>query len=223
MDLKLKDVADLLQVSHKTVYRWIQENKIPCYRINRQYRFNQDELKAWMLASRTKPEADFTCTPASGTPVDLVDCIRRGGIYYRIAGTDSAAVIRNAVNLIPLPAYLDREVIVNHLLQREAVISTSVGGGIAVPHPQVPVLSDLADESISICFPEQPVDFHALDREAVFAMFIVLSANPRRHLEMLGKIMHLCRLPEFRILLQSRALRPDIIDRIRQEQLKWNS
>ena len=53
MELKIKDIVDLLQVSEKTVYRWIKDKKIPCYRINHQYRFNRAEINEWILSSKT--------------------------------------------------------------------------------------------------------------------------------------------------------------------------
>ena len=43
-DLKLKEVAKLLQVSDKTIYRWISDGKIPYYRLNHQYRFKLIEI-----------------------------------------------------------------------------------------------------------------------------------------------------------------------------------
>ena len=38
MQLTVRDVARLLNVSEKTVYRWIKAREIPAYRINEQYR-----------------------------------------------------------------------------------------------------------------------------------------------------------------------------------------
>ena len=39
MDLKIKDVAELLNVSESTIRRWISEGKIPTYRMNQHYYF----------------------------------------------------------------------------------------------------------------------------------------------------------------------------------------
>ena len=41
MKLSVKDAAQMLDVTEKTVYRWIKQESIPCYRINEQYRFNR--------------------------------------------------------------------------------------------------------------------------------------------------------------------------------------
>lgn len=48
MDLKLKDVADLLNVSEITIRRWLADGKIPAYRINHQYRFSSKEIDKWI-------------------------------------------------------------------------------------------------------------------------------------------------------------------------------
>lgn len=220
--MKLKDVADMLKVSEKTVYRWVNENLIPYYRINRQYRFNREEIKAWLLTSRIgQGETAADSVLAAKDKVDLAACIGRGGIYYRVTGDAVEPVIRNAVATMSLPEELARETVIHQLLQREAMISTGVGDGIAIPHPHVPLLSNVKHESISICFLEQPVDFKALDREPVFVLFVVLSANARRHLEMLTKISYLCHQPQFRELLRQQALRHEIIDCVSVEQQKW--
>lgn len=50
MRLSVKDVAGLLKVSEKTIYRWIKQETIPCYRVNEQFRFNRSELLEWATA-----------------------------------------------------------------------------------------------------------------------------------------------------------------------------
>ncbi len=58
MDLKLKDVTELLNVSETTVKRWISDGKIPYYRLNNQYRFSRSEIENWVL--NWKQEEDFS-------------------------------------------------------------------------------------------------------------------------------------------------------------------
>ena len=57
MDLKLRDVADLLTVSEATIRRWIADGKIPYYKLHNQYRFSRSEIENWVLSS--KQEGDF--------------------------------------------------------------------------------------------------------------------------------------------------------------------
>src|SRR5277367_732868 len=55
MDLKIKDVAELLSVSETTVRRWLTDGKIPAYRLNHQYRFSRIEIENWMMRCKLKP------------------------------------------------------------------------------------------------------------------------------------------------------------------------
>src|ERR1035437_6212671 len=52
MQLTVKDAARLLNISEKTVYRWIKQEIIPVYRINEQLRFNRAELLEWATSRR---------------------------------------------------------------------------------------------------------------------------------------------------------------------------
>ena len=63
MDLKIGDVAELLQVSEKTIRRWLAEEKIPSYRINDQYRFSLMEIENWMMSWQQSQEQIFPQLP----------------------------------------------------------------------------------------------------------------------------------------------------------------
>ena len=52
MDLKLKDVAELLNVSETTIRRWMTESKIPYYRMNNQFCFSRSEIESWVLSCK---------------------------------------------------------------------------------------------------------------------------------------------------------------------------
>src|SRR5271163_1192284 len=60
MDLKIKDVAELLNVSETTIRRWITDDKIPIpipvYRINHQYRFSRIEIEDWIMRCKLKSQ-----------------------------------------------------------------------------------------------------------------------------------------------------------------------
>ena len=55
-------VAELLKVSEKTVYRWVNDRSLPGYRVSGQYRFNRAELLEWATAQRVNVSATPTTT-----------------------------------------------------------------------------------------------------------------------------------------------------------------
>ena len=65
MQLTVRDVAGLLEVSEKTVYRWIDDGKLPGYRISGQYRFNRAELLAWATANKLQVSSGMLLEPES--------------------------------------------------------------------------------------------------------------------------------------------------------------
>ena len=56
MDLKIKDVAEMLNVSETTIRRWLSDGKIPAYKINQQYRFSRSEIEDWVMKHKLKDD-----------------------------------------------------------------------------------------------------------------------------------------------------------------------
>ncbi len=221
MELKIKDIVELLQVNEKTVYRWIKDKKIPCYRINHQYRFNRAEINEWILSN--KIELSSSLINLGLGDHNLPRLLESGGIVASIVGDNVGEVITNAVELIPTPPGLKKEDIVLALMRREELMPTAVGKGIAIPHPRNPIVTDPKNASVSICYLERPADFHALDGEPVHTLFILFTATPRMHLEVLSKISHLCQNDLFLEKLRSRAPKDELIIFIREKEKEWRS
>ena len=45
------EVCDILKIARRTLYRYVDEGKIAGFRAGRQYRFTQDDIKAYMDAT----------------------------------------------------------------------------------------------------------------------------------------------------------------------------
>mgnify|MGYP001296028034 CR=1 FL=1 len=156
----------------------------------------------------------------SGT-IRLALRIGRGGVYDGIEGDDPVAVLRSLSETVDLPPGLDRESLLVALLDREALMSTALGDGIAVPHPREPLVREEVDERVAVCFPRRPVPYAALDRKPVFALFLILSADTRSHLYTLSELSFLCRRPDFRDFLAGRPSLPDLTGWIRRAESSW--
>lgn len=221
MDLKVKDIVELLGVNEKTVYRWLKEKKIPAYRINHQYRFSKTEINEWLLKNKIGFTDKIFSLSVSKSLLSLKDLISRGSIIKDLQGSDVSSIIRNAVMSITIPPDMDREKIIMALLKREEMMSTGIGGGIAIPHPRTPLITAAESAQVSICMLEKPADFKSLDGERVHTLFIVLSANPKRHLEVLSQISFLCQKPDFRKLLEEKAKGEMILSYIEETEKKY--
>ena len=213
MTLTVKDVAGLLNISEKTVYRWIDERKLPGYRLSGQYRFNRAELLEWATANRINVSPHIFEEPESTAArlPELSDALEAGGVYYRLAGATKPSALRSVVEVLRLPDQVDREFLLQVLLAREALESTAIGDGIAIPHVRNPIVLHVPQPVVTLCFLEQPVDFGALDGQAVHTLFTMISPTVKAHLHLLSRLAFALRDPDFKSLIVKQAGRDEIL------------
>jgi PTS system nitrogen regulatory IIA component len=220
MDLKLKEVAELLQVSEKTIYRWVKDGKIPCYRINHQYRFHSDEIEQWVDSGKNIKNCSFQKKNIVKVSIkeeaSLYKSLKRGGIYYRISSSDINSALSDSVDLMNIPKGLNRGDVLDLLIKRESMAPTSVGNGIAFPHPREQIVPDIADECFSICFLETPIADYALDSIPLHTLIIILSATAETHLKTLSRLSYLCRDKIFIEMLETHASREELFEFIKK-------
>jgi len=218
MQLTVRDVAGLLEVSEKTVYRWIDDGKLPGYRISGQYRFNRAELLAWATANKLRVSPDMLLEPESteASLPSLEEAVLAGGIHYRVSGNDPAACLRNVVGMLALPEEVDREFLFQALWARETLASTAMGDGIAIPHLRNPIVLHLPRPMVSLCFLEKPVDFHALDDKPVDVLFTLISPTVKSHLHLLSRLAFGLRDSGFNKLIREQAGREEILAGMRR-------
>lgn len=213
MQLGVKDVAGFFNVSEKTVYRWVKQRKLPVYRVNDQYRFSRVELLEWATATRTGVTPQIMHEPEEAhVPLPRLDkALQAGGVHYRVCGTDKASVLRAVVHIMRLPEEVDRAFLYEVLLAREALGSTGIGDGIAIPHVRNPIVLHISRPMIALCFLDHQVDFGALDGQPVGILFTLISPTVRAHLHLLSKLAFALRDPGFKDVIMRRASRLEIV------------
>lgn len=213
MQLSVRDVAELLNISEKTVYRWVEERKLPGYRLSGQYRFHRAELLEWATANKlhVSPKI-FEETEASAAPLpELHECLQSGGVVYRLSGVDKPTVLRSVVETLRLPDGVNREFLFEVLMAREALEPTALGDGIAVPHVRNPVVHHVQRPLVTLFFLERPVEYGALDGLPVHTLFTLISPTVKAHLHLLSRLTFALRDAEFKALILRQASRDEIL------------
>jgi PTS system nitrogen regulatory IIA component len=213
--ITVREAARLLDVSEKTVYRWIEQKKLPVHRINDQYRFNRAELLEWATAHRVPLSVEIFQEP-EGDPLPLLsEALAAGGIHYRVPGASRDKVLHQVVALMHLPEEVDREFLYQMLLARETLGSTGVGDGIAIPHVRNPVVLHVRP-SVTLCFLEQPVDFGSLDGLPVRTLFSLVSPTTRAHLHLLSRLSAALHDAQLKQLVIEQGGREEILAAVRR-------
>lgn len=211
--LSVRDAAALLNASEKSVYRWIKQGVLPAYRVNDQYRINRAELLEWATARKMHVSPEIFAEPendAEPAPT-LEDALRSGGVHYRVSGHDKPSALQAVVDTLELPDDIDRAFLYQVLLAREALGSTGVGDGIAIPHVRNPIVLHLSRPIVTLCFLEHPVDFGALDGQPVTALFTLISPTVREHLHLLSRLAFALREPRFKAAVRTQASPEEIL------------
>lgn len=125
----------------------------------------------------------------------------RGGIWYNVPAKTVDEALGLMARKIPLPGQADRTALLEALKARESLVPTAVGYGIAMPHPRGIFLEGESEARMGLFLFESPLEWSAADGQAVFAAFLIVSADPSSHLEVLSELSRACQEEAFRKLL----------------------
>ena len=216
MQLTMRVAASYLGVSESTAERWIAQRGLPAHRANDRWYVNPMELWEWSVEQGLPVSRALLddADPASQEIPPLGALLRAGGIFHDVPGESKAAVLREIVQRLPLPPEQDRHFLLDVLEAREALGSTGIGHGIAIPHVRNPIVLQVDEPFVTLCLLRHPVEFGAIDGLPVHAIFLVISPSVRGHLGMLAQLAFVLRDDALRALLRDLAAAEAILDRI---------
>ena len=151
----------------------------------------------------------------------LVEIIERGGLYRDITGLNPVNVITNLISALPVFPSVPADSLLSAVLEREALMPTGIGRGIALPHPRNPAMSSEGEQFITLAYLNKAVDWKSLDGEKVDTLILIVSASAKQHLSVLSEINFLCRQDNFLKMLKDRADLDLILKYIREAEKQW--
>ncbi|MFH0907785.1 MAG: PTS sugar transporter subunit IIA [bacterium] len=215
MQLTVRDVTKLLNVTEDTIYRWIEEHNMPASFEDGQYRFNKSELLDWATASKITLSSAIFKEPEDSVMPTLAEALETGGIFHHLAAEDKESALQEVVRRMTLPDSVDRQFLLSVLLAREAAASTSIGDGIAFPHVRNPIVLQVKEPMVTLSFLEKPIEYGAVDGKLVFALFTLVCPTVRIHLHLLSRLAFALRIPVFKTTIECRVPSEEILKLVR--------
>lgn len=227
MDLKIKDVADLFNVSESTVRKWINDGKIPSYRIHQQHFFSRTEIENWVISHQEEdnsfnkreehPSSHATPSISGGGSKQfcLFRAIHNGDVLQHVRGDSKEDIIRSCMRKMSKLIQTDADVMTDLLLDRENLMTTAIGNGIAVPHTRDSFLNTHHDIVIPACL-DEPIEFGALDGLPVHTLFFLFACEDKRHLQLLAKIAHFSKQAHLMTLIQSHPSKKQLLSSLKE-------
>jgi PTS system nitrogen regulatory IIA component len=152
----------------------------------------------------------------------LAKLVKRGGIYHKVPGSNRQEIMSNVIDKLPSLSPNKKIALLQAVMEREALMSTGVENGIAMPHPRTPMLEDGEDPFVAIAFPLSSPDWNTPDNSKVNTIFLIVSESPKQHLGVLSKINFLCQQEKFFSHLCERSPKEKIIAAIEEAEKDWS-
>ena len=147
----------------------------------------------------------------------LLDLISERSIIIGLRGTTKREIIEELVNAIDTNQIADRGRVLESVLQREGIMSTGIGHGIAIPHGKSEAVKALSGV---LGIKREGVDFESLDGQPAYIFFLLVSpadvSGP--HIKALARISRLLKGEEFRKALIQAQTSQAILSIIAEEE-----
>ena len=148
----------------------------------------------------------------------LLDIISLDSTIVGLKSDSKEAIIEELVGCLQLEsAITDREKVLQAVLEREKIMSTGIGDGIAIPHGKSDAVIGLA---ASLGIHKRGVDFESLDGEPAYVFFLLVSpadvSGP--HIKALARISRLLKNDEFKKKLIDASSSEEILEVIETEE-----
>ncbi|MBW7995999.1 MAG: PTS sugar transporter subunit IIA [Candidatus Glassbacteria bacterium] len=147
----------------------------------------------------------------------LMDFVCPSCIAAELDETDKEKVLRRMVDMLAESGFTeDPAKLLHSLLEREKIMTTGIGHGIAVPHT---VCEDVKAQTIALAHIPQGADFDSLDREPVFFVFLLVGppSASATHLKTLARISRLVQHTDFVNAIKQANAVDDILNILAEE------
>lgn len=128
----------------------------------------------------------------------LMEILSGKSVVVGLAGQTKQAILKELVDMLEVgDKIIDRQKVLEAVLQREEIMSTGIGHGIAIPHGKSEYVKELGGV---LGIKSEGVDFDALDGKPTYIFFLLVSpmdvSGP--HIKALARISRLLKGEGFR-------------------------
>lgn len=194
--MTVADVAEYLQLAEKTIVRMAQRGEMPAAKVASQWRFMRSLVREWIVAQmQTLPAGRLDDVAGrQDALLGLDEMIRPELMNLDIKPGPKEAVLRQIVGpLVQTGFAADPSRLLASLLERERMMTTAIGHGVALPHPRRPIAGMFPEPAIALGVCPGGTDFDAIDDQLVNVFFLICATREEIHLQLMAKVAWLSR------------------------------
>jgi PTS system nitrogen regulatory IIA component len=199
--LTLKQLAEHLQLSERTIYRLLGRGQLPGFKLGGHWRFRRSVVDYWMdlrMGRFSPPELREMQAEWLAAPLILSNALAVENALLPLEPGSRREIIRRLVHSVSFSEPVDPDTVARRVWEREQLASTATEGGVAVLHTARWDLRAMhRSDLLAIGRVTVGVDFGAADGGPTDIFLLLLARDARQHLILFAKAAQLCREPGF--------------------------
>jgi len=190
-----KQLASYLNVAERTVLKLAQDGALPGFRVGNQWRFRKAMVDTWLDDQRIGIMPRYvtpTRNESSARMLTLAGCFDASHIVPTLASkTKPSVIVELAAHAQKLGLVRDETWFVGALLQRENVMPSAMGNGLAFLHTLRRNPEQMNKPFMVLGRSMEGIDFDALDGNPVHLFFVLGLKYDELYLPWLAKLVQM--------------------------------
>jgi len=192
--MTVAEVAAYLHLAEKTVVRMAQRGEIPAAKVASQWRFMRPILRDWLATQMHLSPPGPASAPGNRPLLPLRDVVRPDLVNLDLTPGPKEDVLGQLVGVLAETGFAsDPPRLLAGLIERERMMSTGMGYGIALPHPRRPIPGMFASPAVVVGLCRPGTGFDAVDGRPVDILFLPCATRDDVHLQLMAGIAWLTR------------------------------
>ena len=193
--LTIHELAVYLHLDDATVGKLVSSGKIPAIQVDKQWRFKRQAIDQWISDQLVGDDESFVDVP-DGMKLPLEDLLPDQAIIPNLRATTPIAVIEELAARAFTNGWLaDKPWFVGAVVEREALASTAMEGGVAFLHTRARDKGKIARPFLIVGRSWEGIPFGAPDEAPTFLFFLMGLKYDKLHLPILGRLARALRNP----------------------------
>jgi excisionase family DNA binding protein len=192
--LTIRQLAEYLMVSEKTVYRMVERSELPALRVGSQWRFRRQDIDAWLndAVRRVEYEGQRGVLDAFETAeIAISPLLAPENLWLALPPRPRDELLSFMVHGATLDPEVDRELLLRSIRDRESLCSTALVEEAAFPHPIDPRPFRFTRKRVLLAVTREPVDYSDPHGHRPRVIAMILARSTQGHLLALSRAIKL--------------------------------
>ncbi len=200
--LTIKEVADYLKMNERTIYKLVQNGKMPAAKIASQWRMKKDLINEWLeyhMKSFTVEDLVGLDQDHEDKVIQVTPILSKKAFASPLHSTSKSQVLKELVDLLVASGEIkDKDELFRAVVERERLCSTAIADEVAIPHPRHALRDVVSKPCLAIGISKLGIDFESEDDKPTRLFFLICAPREDIHLKIMARLSRILRDPKTR-------------------------